>query len=241
MENNNQNPDNPYTNGNSSPGGQNPYMPEQSEAPKNVYMPDQNNQNPYMPNQGANPYMPNQGQNPYMPNQGANPYIQSPGQNVYIPNQPQVQQSPYTRQQQIQQNVYIPNQPNQGAYNQNIYPPHYGYERAPSDLTPEENKRANILCVCSIIMLFIGPAFFMALSEGMGWTQSDYGYRVNNMLATLSFMGAWIMVIYVRVRYKANTFGRVLLWVYIMLMITLVVGVILFMAACNAMCRSAHC
>ena len=222
MENNNQNPDNPYTNGNSSPGGQNPYMPEQSEAPKNVYMP-------------------NQGQNPYMPNQGANPYIQSPGQNVYIPNQPQVQQSPYTRQQQIQQNVYIPNQPNQGAYNQNIYPPHYGYERAPSDLTPEENKRANILCVCSIIMLFIGPAFFMALSEGMGWTQSDYGYRVNNMLATLSFMGAWIMVIYVRVRYKANTFGRVLLWVYIMLMITLVVGVILFMAACNAMCRSAHC
>ena len=222
MENNNQNPDNPYTNGNSSPGGQNPYMPEQSEAPKNVYMP-------------------NQGQNPYMPNQGANPYIQSPGQNVYIPNQPQVQQSPYTRQQQIQQNVYIPNQPNQGAYNQNIYPPHYGYERAPSDLTPEENKRANILCVCSIIMLFIGPAFFMALSEGMGWTQSDYGYRVNNMLATLSFMGAWIMVIYVRVRYKANTFGRVLLWVYIILMITLVVGVILFMAACNAMCRSAHC
>ena len=213
MENNNQNSDNPYTNGNSSPGGQNPYMPEQSEAPKNVYM----------------------------PNQGANPYIQSPGQNVYIPNQPQVQQSPYTRQQQIQQNVYIPNQPNQGAYNQNIYPPHYGYERAPSDLTPEENKRANILCVCSIIMLFIGPAFFMALSEGMGWTQSDYGYRVNNMLATLSFMGAWIMVIYVRVRYKANTFGRVLLWVYIMLMITLVVGVILFMAACNAMCRSAHC
>ena len=222
MENNNQNPDNPYTNGNSSPGGQNPYIPEQPEAPKNVYMP-------------------NQGQNPYMPNQGANPYIQSPGQNVYIPNQPQVQQSPYTRQQQIQQNVYIPNQPNQGAYNQNIYPPHYGYERAPSDLTPEENKRANILCVCSIIMLFIGPAFFMALSEGMGWTQSDYGYRVNNMLATLSFMGAWIMVIYVRVRYKANTFGRVLLWVYIMLMITLVVGVILFMAACNAMCRSAHC
>ena len=157
--------------------------------------------------------MPNQGQNPYMPNQA--------------PNQGQ--------------NVYIPNQPNQGAYNQNIYPPHYGYERAPSDLTPEENKRANILCVCSIIMLFIGPAFFMALSEGMGWTQSDYGYRVNNMLATLSFMGAWIMVIYVRVRYKANTFGRVLLWVYIMLMITLVVGVILFMAACNAMCRSAHC
>ena len=206
MENNNQNPDNPYTNGNSSPGGQNPYIPEQPEAPKNVYMP-------------------NQGQNPYMPNQAPNQ-----GQNVYIPNQPQVQQ-----------NVYIPNQPNQGAYNQNIYPPHYGYERAPSDLTPEENKRANILCVCSIIMLFIGPAFFMALSEGMGWTQSDYGYRVNNMLATLSFMGAWIMVIYVRVRYKANTFGRVLLWVYIMLMITLVVGVILFMAACNAMCRSAHC
>ena len=215
MENNNQNPDNPYTNGNSSPGGQNPYIPEQPEAPKNVYM----------PNQGQNPYMPNQGQNPYMPNQAPNQ-----GQNVYIPNQPQVQQ-----------NVYIPNQPNQGAYNQNIYPPHYGYERAPSDLTPEENKRANILCVCSIIMLFIGPAFFMALSEGMGWTQSDYGYRVNNMLATLSFMGAWIMVIYVRVRYKANTFGRVLLWVYIMLMITLVVGVILFMAACNAMCRSAHC
>ncbi len=212
MENNNQNPDNPYTNGNSSPGGQNPYMPEQSEAPKNVYMPNQG-ANPYMPNQGQNPYMPNQGQNPYMPNQA--------------PNQGQ--------------NVYIPNQPNQGAYNQNIYPPHYGYERAPSDLTPEENKRANILCVCSIIMLFIGPAFFMALSEGMGWTQSDYGYRVNNMLATLSFMGAWIMVIYVRVRYKANTFGRVLLWVYIMLMITLVVGVILFMAACNAMCRSAHC
>ena len=212
MENNNQNPDNPYTNGNSSPGGQNPYIPEQPEAPKNVYMPNQG-QNPYMPNQGQNPYMPNQGQNPYMPNQA--------------PNQGQ--------------NVYIPNQPNQGAYNQNIYPPHYGYERAPSDLTPEENKRANILCVCSIIMLFIGPAFFMALSEGMGWTQSDYGYRVNNMLATLSFMGAWIMVIYVRVRYKANTFGRVLLWVYIMLMITLVVGVILFMAACNAMCRSAHC
>ena len=224
MENNNQNPDNPYTNGNSSPGGQNPYIPEQPEAPKNVYMPNQG-QNPYMPNQGQNPYMPNQGQNPYMPNQAPNQ-----GQNVYIPNQPQVQQ-----------NVYIPNQPNQGAYNQNIYPPHYGYERAPSDLTPEENKRANILCVCSIIMLFIGPAFFMALSEGMGWTQSDYGYRVNNMLATLSFMGAWIMVIYVRVRYKANTFGRVLLWVYIMLMITLVVGVILFMAACNAMCRSAHC
>lgn len=212
MENNNQNPDNPYTNGNSSPGGQNPYIPEQPEAPKNVYMPNQG-QNPYMPNQGQNPYMPNQEQNPYMPNQA--------------PNQGQ--------------NVYIPNQPNQGAYNQNIYPPHYGYERAPSDLTPEENKRANILCVCSIIMLFIGPAFFMALSEGMGWTQSDYGYRVNNMLATLSFMGAWIMVIYVRVRYKANTFGRVLLWVYIMLMITLVVGVILFMAACNAMCRSAHC
>ncbi len=187
---NNQNPDNPYTNGN------NPYMPNQQGQP-----------NPYIPNQQGQP-------NPYMPNQQGQP-------NPYMPNQ---------------QNAYIPN----NQFNPNADMPQFGYHKPISTLTPEENKRANILCGISLFLCFLLPGILMGIYGGSGYDKGGAGYNIFSTLSGLSFIGAWIIAIYVRVRYKENTFGKVLIWVYVSFFILLILGAILMFATCAAIIRDCN-
>ena len=205
MDNNFDPNNNPYTNGNSlKTDEQNPYMPNQNQAPQNPYMPNRNQapQNPYMPNRNQAP------QNPYP----QNPYGQP--------------QNPYP----------------QNPYGQPINP--YQMYNGKRILTPEEDKRANILCTISLI-LWLGPSLVLSMIRRTilttsGNISSTRGFEWFSMISGWCFLGSLALLIYVRIKYKENTFGKVLMWIYIILAALAIVAVFMFAIACGETLRGCN-
>ena len=176
--------------------------------------PQSSDTNPYIPNNQVpqNPYMPNNQapQNPYMPNNQVppNPY----GQNGYAPN-------PYG------QNGYAPN-------------PYQQYSGRLQPLSPEDNKKANILCTISLCLCFL-PSILLAFLRQAGVSGDNTAFEVLSMISGWSVIASWVLVIIVRVKYKQNTFGKVLMWLYIILAILGLVAFFMLLVACTDMVR--HC
>ena len=50
--------------------------------------------------------------------------------------------------------------------------------------------------------------------------------------SALSIFVAWVIMVVVRVRYSENTFGKVLMWCYITLLVLVVIVIVLIIATC---------
>ena len=58
-------------------------------------------------------------------------------------------------------------------------------------------------------------------------------------LSGLANIAAWVLVIIARVKYKKNTFSKVLLIVYIILLALAVIGLVIIIATCASIVK--HC
>ena len=104
--------------------------------------------------------------------------------------------------------------------------------QAASKETDEDKQKANLLCIFSILCMFAAPGIagiMTKISEVVFYGGAIEGI-VNTILATFACFG-WIagivLMIIVRVKYSDNTFGKVLMWVYIALaIIGVIVGMI---------------
>ena len=106
------------------------------------------------------------------------------------------------------------------------------------ELTPEENHKANIMCVISLFFGFVIPLFCFGLITFMGeyveqnaGTDSSFS-SVLTMIMSLSYLASWIIMIIVRVKYKANKFGKILMWIHIGILALGVLSIILVIVAC---------
>ena len=106
---------------------------------------------------------------------------------------------------------------------------------------PEENKKANKLGIISVILYFGGPVlsyiFYIIMYALTTVSSSVYSeastilYGLLTMVLGVLSIGcrttAYVFMIIMRVKYPNNTFGKVLMWVYIGLLITSIVFTIL--------------
>ncbi len=121
----------------------------------------------------------------------------------------------------------------QGIYHQLTDP------QLPPEPTPEDNKRANILCIISLVceilpfliatILSIFTSTITELSEVNVDTEASALSEIfTNIFGTVSLLlmiAGLAIMIYVRVKYPKNVFGKVLMWLYI---IVGIISIIIF-------------
>lgn len=98
----------------------------------------------------------------------------------------------------------------------------------------ENNREANVLCVISLICA-IGPIllFFMAgmFNIDLSHLGSEVASSIENFTVVTEvamFIVGIVLMIFVRVKYPGNVFGKVLMWTYIVFTI---IGLVIFVAS----------
>ncbi len=133
------------------------------------------------------------------------------------------------------------------VYNPGVMPgqaPQYSYQQPqnvsvdPNIYTNEDRKKANILCIVSLICFFVVPslevAFFKMINTiSVNLSGNTTSEIVRGGIGSISFMAAWALMIYVRVRYKKSIFGKVLMWLYISMVIIFVIFIVAIIVACG--------
>ena len=104
------------------------------------------------------------------------------------------------------------------------------------ELTAEQKKKANILCILSTVLGFPIPVIFCALC---------YFFEDNGMetLATaaltpagFSLLAGVALMVIVRAKYSRSVFGKVLMILYIVMFLTVAAAAIYLFAACLTAC-----
>ena len=110
---------------------------------------------------------------------------------------------------------------------------------------PEDERKANIFCIASLICVFLprvlqflGYLLFGTLLQQVGRESVLYD-RISGALSAfgiLSLIAGIVLVIYVRVKYPKNIFGKVLMWIYIVLAVLILIAFIVMLVACTLAC-----
>lgn len=124
-------------------------------------------------------------------------------------------------------------------------PPRQGKMPRP-ELSPEDKKQADKLCIISMILMF-APIVIIFIKDIILGVMYDTGteeflYNIAGsyvLESTLTFLligcgiAALVLMILVRVKYPQSVFGKVLMWLYIVLAILVVVFIAVTIIACG--------
>ena len=120
----------------------------------------------------------------------------------------------------------------------NDYEPYYEPQQS-------EGKTPNILCAislaCEILPTVISGITISALYNVMDENASSLSDIVTNILGIFDFIlmaAGLILMIYVRIKYPKNVFGKVLMWLYIASAIIMVLLVIAYALIAFIACMS---
>lgn len=110
---------------------------------------------------------------------------------------------------------------------------------------PDDERKANVFCIASLICVFLprvlqflGYLLFGTLLQQVG-RESVLHDRISGALSALgilSLIAGIVLVIYVRVKYPKNIFGKVLMWIYIVLAVLILIAFIVMLVACTLAC-----
>lgn len=116
------------------------------------------------------------------------------------------------------------------------------------EMTPEiteDNQKANILCAISLaceLLPIIASTVFMSLisSANVSDTSSalDLLMDIMGSIGSLAMIAGLIIMIYVRIKYPKNVFGKVLMWLFIVGAIIAVIIAILYAILLAVACYS---
>lgn len=124
-------------------------------------------------------------------------------------------------------------------YGQSVPP--YG-QNNPDVFTDEDRKKANLLCIISLACYFFIPVVGSGVSAGLANAFStvsgssgavDFLYNIITGIGSISWIAAWVLMIYVRVRYSKSIFGKVLMWVYISFIVISIAAIVAIIIACG--------
>lgn len=117
--------------------------------------------------------------------------------------------------------------------------------------TPEDKKKANILCVISLVLQVIPWGFLImdSIIESITGTINEIvGPGIDHarilgvaedafsVFFILVDIASLVLMIIARVKYPKSVFAKVLMIVYIVLYVTSIIGVIALMVSCAIMC-----
>lgn len=116
----------------------------------------------------------------------------------------------------------------------------------------KRNKTANILCLISVLCMFLPIivdvvfSLFSIFTNEWAMENMDNWLAVNSVsqvvvglgsiVQPLLFVAAIVLVIVVRVKYRESTFGKVLMWIYIVFGIIMAITFVLLCIACSMTC-----
>ena len=110
---------------------------------------------------------------------------------------------------------------------------------------PEDERKANVFCIASLICVFLprvlqflGYLLFGTLLQQVERESVLYD-RISGALSALGILfliAGIVLVIYVRVKYPKNIFGKVLMWIYIVLAVLILIAFIVMLVACTLAC-----
>ena len=110
---------------------------------------------------------------------------------------------------------------------------------------PEDERKVNGLCIVSLMCVFLpgvfqflGYLFFGTWLQRVGRCSVLYD-RISSAMSVLGIVfliAGIVLVIYVRVKYPKNIFGKVLMWIYIVLAVLALIAFIVMLVACTLAC-----
>ena len=135
-------------------------------------------------------------------------------------------------------NIELPKQIDNSDLNSRVEQ-NIGLKEKDIEETKEDNKRANQLCILSIVSLFL-PGILLFLSVlCMSIIKNDVIYNIASLiyiimelLSSFSPMISIGLLIYVRIKYPKNVFSKVLIVLYVILFIIFLVFAIAAFFAC---------
>lgn len=99
------------------------------------------------------------------------------------------------------------------------------------EMSPEDTKNANLLCILSLVLTFGSDAILgiiMVIFPPIGTILSS--------ISPLCNLAGLVLMIVARVKYPKSKFAKVLMWVYIILFILGILAIVLIIAACMYAC-----
>ena len=104
------------------------------------------------------------------------------------------------------------------------------------ELTKEQKKKANILCIVSIVLGFVVPLICGALC----YVFEDNGMETMSAMilfpAAFCFLAGIALMVIVRAKYSRSVFGKVLMILYIVCGAIGVIGAVFIIGACLTVC-----
>ena len=102
-----------------------------------------------------------------------------------------------------------------------------------------DEKTANLMCTISVVCMYASPiltGIVTRVAEALIY-DTDVTNVISSIFAVLTML-AWltaiVLMIYVRVKYPKNVFGKVIMWIYIGQAILTVILVVVALVACAA-------
>ena len=109
----------------------------------------------------------------------------------------------------------------------------------------DENIKGNKLCILSLILKyavgFIGGGIielFSNIFPSVSDSVADLIFGTLFSLVGISSLAAFVLMVVVRVKYPKNTFGKVLMWIYIVEIILAIIAIVLIFLMCMACANS---
>lgn len=103
-----------------------------------------------------------------------------------------------------------------------------------------DNKKVNILCwislACLIVPFILTPVLRELVTVADDTVVASVFRFLDSFLGVLSGIGhilGLVIMIYVRIKYPKNVFGKVVMWLYIIAIVLVVLFIILLMVLCN--------
>ena len=117
--------------------------------------------------------------------------------------------------------------------------------RGPEDDGGRNNNTATIMCIISLVCMYVVPIVTVMVSGGVSSiaegneSVTSFFASVLSLVMSVSGLAAWVLMIIVRVKYPKNVFGKVLMWIYIISLILGVIAIIVLFVTCINSLR--HC
>lgn len=110
-------------------------------------------------------------------------------------------------------------------------------DAAAKSFEPEDNKKATILCIVSLGLMFAIPLICSIITVLLMDAAADSSAvqsitMLFGCITAFSPLAALALMIYTRIRYPKSRFGKILMWIYIAIAILVVIGVIVVFATC---------
>lgn len=107
----------------------------------------------------------------------------------------------------------------------------------------EDSRKANRLCILSLVcVLFPGAIGFLGewnvistVNEAVPGSMEILS-NLMSWVSGIAFIAGIVLIIFVRVKYPQNIFGKVLMWVYIVAAIVIFAFIVLLILTCASAC-----